>query len=130
MPVDCIVINSQSPIDESLLIGESLRTAKIVGDTVLARSVNVTQALEVKTTQFGQHTVMSGMLALLETTQTCRPHLVTVADRISRWFLQALLLMTLIVGLSWYWVDASRAFTTVLAVLVVTCPCALSLAAP
>ncbi|HEX2585523.1 MAG TPA: heavy metal translocating P-type ATPase metal-binding domain-containing protein, partial [Steroidobacteraceae bacterium] len=130
IPADGIVVNGQSSMDESLLTGESLPVNREVGDTVLAGSVNVANVIEIKVARLGQHTVMSGMLALLERPQTCKPKSVTFADKISRWFLQALLIATTIVGLAWYFIDPSRAFNIVLAVLVVTCPCALSLAAP
>jgi len=130
IPADGVVTHGLSSVDESLLTGESLPVTRDVGDAVLAGSVNVTNVIEIKVARLGQHTVMSGMLALLEQTQTCKPKSVTVADKISRWFLQALLVATAIVGVTWYFIDPSRAFNIVLAVLVVTCPCALSLATP
>jgi len=130
IPADGVIINGQSSVDESLLTGESLPVSRQTGDAVLAGSVNVANVVEIRVSQLGQHTVMSGILALLEQMQTCKPRSITVADTISRWFLQALLLAAAIVGIVWYIIDPSRAFNIVLAVLVVTCPCALSLAAP
>lgn len=129
-PADGVIITGESSVDESLLTGESLPVARAIGDKVLAGSINVLAPLQVRVTHLGQKTVLSGVIALLEQVHSSNSNSALLADRISRWFLHGMLLITAIVAASWWLVDPSRVFSTVLAVLVITCPCALSLAAP
>ncbi len=130
VPVDGIIIAGCSRLDESLLTGESLPVERNESQKVIAGSINVSAPLQVRVTGIGQHTVLSGMLALLEQVQSSRPRAISLADHISRRFLMALLLITAAVAATWWLIDASRVLDIVLAVLVVTCPCALSLATP
>ena len=130
IPADGRINAGYSTIDESLLTGESLPVSRRSGDTVLAGTVNVEAPLRVQLTATGAATVLSGVMTLLERAQADKPQLALLADRIARQFLNSLLVFTAIVGAAWYWIDPSRAFEAVLAVLVVTCPCALSLATP
>lgn len=129
-PADGVIVNGQSSVDESLLTGESLPIARAMGDKVMAGSVNVSAPLQVLITRIGQDTVLSGVIALLEQVHSSKSNSVVMADRISRWFLHGILLVTTVIAVTWWLVDPSRVFSTVLAVLVITCPCALSLAAP
>ncbi len=130
VPADGLIIDGCSTLNEQLLTGESLPVMRKVNSSVMAGSINLTAPLSIRITEIGQRTVLSGILALLEQVQRDKPAAVLLADKISRRFLQSMLLITVVVALSWWWIDPSRIFTTVLAVLVVTCPCALSLAAP
>ena len=129
-PADGVIVSGATAIDESLLTGESMPVMRNTGDTVMAGSVNMADMVEVCVTRIGQQTILSGIVALLERVQTTKPRSIMMADRISRWFLQIMLLATVLVAIAWWLIDPSRIFNTVLAVLVVTCPCALSLAAP
>ena len=129
-PADGIIVDGHSSIDESLLTGESLPVNRSMGDKVLAGSINTEAPLQARVTQLGQQTILAGVLALLEQAQTDKPRGIVMADQISRWFLKLTLLTAVAVAVSWWWIDPSRVFNTVLAVLVITCPCALSLAAP
>lgn len=130
VPADGLIIEGHSRLDESLLTGESLPVERGEQQQVIAGSINVAAPLKVNVTGTGQHTVLSGMLALLEQVQSSRPRVTSLADRISRRFLMALLLIAAVVAFSWWLIDPSRVLGVVLAVLVVTCPCALSLATP
>lgn len=130
IPADGRISAGNSSVDESLLTGESLPVLRRPGDSVLAGTVNIEALLRIKLTATGAATVLAGVLALLERAQADKPQLALLADRIARQFLNSLLVFTAVVAVAWYWIDPSRAFEAVLAVLVVTCPCALSLATP
>ncbi len=130
MPADGLICAGHSSVDEALLTGESLPVPRRIGDSVLTGTVNIEAPLRVKLSATGTATVLAGVMALLERAQADKPQLALLADRIARQFLNSLLIFTVAVGAAWYWIDPSRAFEAVLAVLVVTCPCALSLATP
>ena len=127
---DALVIDGVSSVDESLLTGESRPVAKQVGDMVIAGSVNLEGPLTLQVTGVGENTVLAGIVRLVDKAQAEKPKIAQLADRVAAWFTLGLLVFALIVGFAWLWVDSSRAFEIVLAVLVVTCPCALSLAVP
>ena len=127
---DATVTEGLSSVDESLLTGESRAVAKQVGDTVIAGSVNLEGPLTLQVLGVGENTVLAGIVRLVDKAQAEKPKIAYLADRVAAWFTLGLLLFALLVGLIWLWLDASRAFEIVLAVLVVTCPCALSLAVP
>ena len=130
VPADGIIVVGQTSLNEQLLTGESLPVARRAHDKVMAGSINLDAPLHVQVTELGQRTVLSGILSLLEQVQRDKPPAVLLADNVSQRFLQAMLITTLVVAISWWFIDSSRVFNTVLAVLVVTCPCALSLATP
>jgi len=130
VPADGRVSIGSSSMDESMLTGESLPVPRKPGDMVLAGAVNREALLRVRITAVGTATVLANVIALLERAQGDKPRIALMADRMARRFLNALLIFTALVGLVWYFVDPGRAFDAVLAVLVVTCPCALSLATP
>lgn len=127
---DATVIDGLSSVDESLLTGESRAVAKQVGDTVIAGSVNLEGPLTLQVLGIGENTVLAGIVRLVDKAQTEKPKIAHLADRVASWFTLGLLGFALLVGLAWLWINPARAFEIVLAVLVVTCPCALSLAVP
>ncbi len=130
LPADGVIVSGISLLDESLLTGESLPQMRTQSERVLAGTINVEAPLRVRITALGSATVLSGVLALLEKAQADKPRLALAADRIARYFLQILIVLSMVVGLVWWRIDPDRAFEAVLAVLVVSCPCALSLATP
>ncbi|HET9863055.1 MAG TPA: cation-translocating P-type ATPase [Steroidobacteraceae bacterium] len=117
-------------LDESLLTGESLRVSRGAGERIRGGSVNLGQPLRLVARSSVADSTLASMVRLLERAQATRPRLARAADRVASWFVLLILLLALATGLAWMPVDASRAFDAVLAVLVVTCPCALSLATP
>ncbi|MCY1393552.1 putative copper-exporting P-type ATPase V [compost metagenome] len=130
LPADGKIIDGQSSVDESLLTGEYLPQPRRPGDAVTAGTLNVEGALTVQVQALGQDTRLSAIVRLLERAQAEKPRLAQVADRAAQWFLLFSLLAAAGIGLLWWQLDASRAFWIVLAMLVATCPCALSLATP
>jgi Cu2+-exporting ATPase len=127
---DAEVLEGESSVDEALLTGESCPVKKQIGGTVIAGSINLDSPMLLKVTGVGENTVLAGIVRLLDRAVAEKPRLAQLADRVASFFTYILLVLALVVGGAWLWLDPSRAFEIVLAVLVVTCPCALSLAAP
>ncbi|UST97192.1 heavy metal translocating P-type ATPase [Pseudomonas siliginis] len=130
LPADGKIIDGQSSIDESLLTGEYLPQPRTLGDAVTAGTLNVEGALTVQVQALGQDTRLSAIVRLLDRAQTEKPRLAEIADRAAQWFLLLSLIAAAVIGLLWWQLDSARAFWIVLAMLVATCPCALSLATP
>ena len=130
LPADGKILDGQSSIDESLLTGEYLPQPRTTGDAVTAGTLNVEGALTVEVLALGQDTRLSAIVRLLDRAQAEKPRLAEIADRAAQWFLLLSLIAAAAIGLLWWQLDASRAFWIVLAMLVATCPCALSLATP
>lgn len=129
VPADGRVIDGQSRVDESLLTGESLPLVKHGGDTLIGGSVNVESPLVMQVERVGGDTVLAAILRLLDRAQSEKPRLAQLADRVAAGFVGVLLVVAALVA--WWWSDQPElAFRITLAVLVVTCPCALSLATP
>ncbi|MDB6049488.1 MAG: carbonate dehydratase [Pseudomonas sp.] len=130
LPADGKILEGISSVDESLLTGEYLPQPRSVGDSVTAGTLNVEGALTVQVLALGHDTRLSAIVRLLERAQAEKPRLAEIADRAAQWFLLLSLMSAVVIGLVWWQLDASRAFWIVLAMLVATCPCALSLATP
>ncbi|WP_341523283.1 heavy metal translocating P-type ATPase [Pseudomonas sp. G.S.17] len=130
LPADGRIVEGQSSVDESLLTGEYLPQPRQSGDAVTAGTLNVEGALTVEVLALGHDTRLSAIVRLLERAQADKPRLAEIADRAAQWFLLISLILAAAIGLLWWQIDASRAFWIVLAMLVATCPCALSLATP
>jgi Cu2+-exporting ATPase len=130
LPADGKILDGQSSIDESLLTGEYLPQPRTLGDAVTAGTLNVEGALTVEVLALGQDTRLSAIVRLLDRAQAEKPRLAEIADRAAQWFLLLTLIASACIGLLWWELDSSRAFWIVLAMLVATCPCALSLATP
>lgn len=129
-PADAIVVSGPTRADESLLTGEAEPVAKPVGSAVLAGSLNAGEAVECRVTAVGEGTTLSALVRLIDRAQAGRPAMASRADRLASRFLAALLVLATLVGLAWAWFDPARLVPSVIAVLVVACPCALSLAVP
>ena len=130
VPADGEIVTGMTEVDESLLTGESAPRARGRGDQIIAGTLNLSGAVEVRVLRAGQDSTLATVSRLLERAQASRPLTATLADRVAAWFVAGVLLLSLLVLLYWLRADATRAFPIVLAVLVVTCPCALSLATP
>jgi Cu2+-exporting ATPase len=130
IPADGFLADGTARVDESLLTGESAAIPKQRGDRVLAGSINLTQAVRLRVERVGAGTVMAQIGRLVTAARDRKPKLVELADRIASYFVAGVLLAALGVGIFWWYAAPERAFEVVLAVLVVTCPCALALATP
>jgi Cu2+-exporting ATPase len=130
LPADGFLADGTARIDESLLTGESAAVVKERGDRLLAGSINLTRAVRLRVERVGAGTVMAQIGRLVTEARERKPKLVELADRIASYFVAGVLLAALGVGIFWWSTAPERAFEVVLAVLVVTCPCALALATP
>ena len=130
VPADGLILEGSSSIDESLLTGESTPIIKKPGQPLIAGSVNIDNPLQMQIDKIGVDTVLSQILRLLERAQSEKPAITQLADRVASWFVFGVLLLALSVAVYWWHVNPEAWLEITLAVLVVTCPCALSLATP
>ncbi|WP_285259467.1 heavy metal translocating P-type ATPase [Halopseudomonas bauzanensis] len=131
IPADGVITRGVSSIDESALSGEYLPLAKQVGDQVTAGTMNVEGPLQIQVSAVGTETRLSAIVRLLERAQADKPRLAQLADQVAQYFLITVLLAIVLVGGAWWWlVNGETAFWIIIAMLVATCPCALSLATP
>jgi Cu2+-exporting ATPase len=131
VPADGIILDSDASLDEALLTGEALPVSKVAGSAVYAGSVNAGNApIRLSVTQTGAHTTLSQIQRLMLRSQSQKPRAQLLADRVAGYIVAGVLL-TAAAGALWWWPqNPEMAFDVALAVLVVTCPCALSLATP
>lgn len=130
IPVDGVLLTASARVDESLLTGESIPREKIEGDHLSAGTLNSDTALEMRVEAVGADTELAAVERLVEKAALQKPRQIALADRIAGNFVAAVLLLAVGVGVLWWWIEPGKAFWVVLSVLVVTCPCALSLATP
>jgi Cu2+-exporting ATPase len=128
VPADGEITHGMSRIDESMLTGEPLCVERGPGDRLAAGTLNVAEPVHLRVTATGTSTVLAGIAALLRRAQAERPRIARVADAMASRFLARVLFGAALVCAFWLTVDPSRAFAATLAVLVVACPCAFSLA--
>ena len=129
-PGDGSVVEGDTECDESLLTGESAPVRKRSGETISAGSLNRLSPVVVRITQVGEDTRVSGVRRLAERASAQRPRIAEVAERVASRFVVGVLIFAAAAALLWLRIDASRALWIAVAVLVVSCPCALSLATP
>ena len=131
IPVDGVLLDEIAMVDESLLSGESLPFEKHKGDSLIGGSVNYEQPLRMRVTTVGAETVLSQMSRLIDRSMSEKPKIAMLADIISTYFVLGLLICCVGTFVAWYFIGGvSEAFAVTLAVLVVSCPCALALATP
>ena len=130
IPADGVIVEGHSAVDEALLTGEPLPRARQSGDPVVGGSHNIESSLVISVTRTGASSTLASIVALLDRAQAERPATVRAADRAARIFVAAVLGLTAAVTFYWWQVQPDRAFEIGLALLVSTCPCALSLATP
>lgn len=129
-PADGVLLEGRTAADEALLTGESEPVAKRAGDGLVAGSLNLSAPVVMRVDRLGADTRYEGIVALMRGALTQRPPLVQQADRFAGPFLWAVLGLALIGAVAWSFIDPARSVWVAVSVLIVTCPCALSLAAP
>jgi len=130
IPADGIIVEGRSSIDESLLTGESHPLAKTIEENVIGGTVNIESPLVVEVKKVGEDTVLASIQRLLDRAQTEKPSIAKTADRVAAYFVGFLLVLVSAVYFWWWQHEPDQAFWIALSLLVVTCPCALSLATP
>jgi len=132
VPVDGTVIEGASSADEAMLTGESLPVAKGAGDPVFAATINGDGLLRCKATGVGSHTLLAGIIRLVEEAQGSKAPVQRLADRIAAIFVPVVTAIALVTFIAWWWFggDFTQAMVNAVAVLVIACPCALGLATP
>ncbi len=130
LPADGVLLDRAAGFNEALLTGEFRPAARQPGDAVLAGSLCADQPVRVRVTASGAATRLSALERLVHTAQAHRPHVAAWADRVASWFVLALVLIAGGVYLYWHATQPDRALEVALATLVISCPCALSLAVP
>jgi Cu2+-exporting ATPase len=130
VPADGVIVQGTSSVSQAWLTGEATPIEKHDGAPVLAGSVNLEQPLVVRVTRAGEATSLAALRRLVDDAGRERPRIVELANRIAVAFLWIVLAVTAATVIGWWWVDPAQALPSAVAVLVATCPCALSLAAP
>jgi Cu2+-exporting ATPase len=130
---DSVIVDGCTLLDLSLLSGESAPVAKAPGDALPGGAINAGSVIVARVTRRAQDSTLSSLIKLVDRAGRDKPRIALWADRVAAWFVAALLLFALAAFGFWYWLDgysAVRAWPIAIAVLVVSCPCALSLATP
>ena len=132
LPVDGVVIEGFTSIDESMLTGESIPVEKTVGDTVIGASINKNGSIQYKATKVGKESTLSQIIKMVEDAQSSKAPIAKLADQISGIFVPIVLVLAIITFSFWLLTGESFEFAmaNTIAVLVIACPCALGLATP
>jgi P-type Cu+ transporter len=135
VPVDGVVTEGSSTVDESMLTGESLPVDKSIGDVVIGATMNRTGTLVLRTSAVGQDTTLAQIVRLVENAQGSKAPMQRLADQVSSWFIPVVLVLAALTFAGWaiFGPDDGRwtlAIGTTIAVIIIACPCALGLATP
>lgn len=133
IPVDGIVTEGLTSIDEAMLTGESIPVEKKEGDKVIGASINKNGSIQYRATKVGKDMVLSQIIKLVEDAQGSKAPIAKMADKISGIFVPIVIVLALLSGIAWYFLGQESwvfALTITISVLVIACPCALGLATP
>lgn len=130
IPVDGLIESGSSEVSEALITGESRGLPRTTNERVIGGSVNLAAPLVIRVEKVGEATRLAAIVRLLDRALAEKPHLAQLADRVAGWFVAILLLVAAMTWLVWHQIDPARALPITVAVLVISCPCALSLATP
>jgi Cu+-exporting ATPase len=132
VPVDGIIVEGHSSVDESMISGESIPVEKSVGDKVVGATMNKTGSFKFKAEKVGKDTVLSQIVKLVEDAQASKAPVQELADKISTYFVPSVMLIAIVSALIWFAVGQGFLFslTIFITVLIIACPCALGLATP
>ena len=135
VPLDGEIISGKSYIDEAMITGEPMPKFREIGDKVIGSTMNIVETLVIKVTAVGTDTVLSHIIKTVEDTALIKPKAQRIADKIAQMFVPVVVVISIFVLLAWLFVvdgghPLSHAFAPAIAVLVISCPCALGLATP
>ncbi len=132
VPVDGVVVEGASSVDESALTGESIPVDKAPGDTVISASINKSGVLTLRATRVGENTTLAQMIRLVDEAASSKAPIAKLADKVAGVFVPVVMAIALVTAVIWMIATGSveRALTSGVAVLVISCPCALGLATP
>lgn len=132
IPVDGVVLEGHSSVDESMITGESIPVEKVKGSTVFAATINKTGSFRFQATKVGKDTALAQIIKLVEEAQASKAPIQRIADRVSAYFVPAVFIIALVSALIWFIVGKGFLFalTIFISVLIIACPCALGLATP
>lgn len=134
VPVDGVVVEGRSSVDESMLTGEPVPVEKVAGDKITGATVNGTGALLMRATRIGRDTMLSQIVRMVAEAQRSRAPIQALADKVSALFVPAVVLVAVLTFILWAWLGPeprlSHALVNAIAVLIIACPCALGLATP
>ena len=133
MPVDGLVTDGQTFVDESMMTGESVPIEKKVGDTITSATINQNGSIDYQATRVGSDTTLAQIVRLVEEAQGSKAPIAALADKISLYFVPIVLSLATLSALGWYFLageSLSFSLSIFVAVLVIACPCALGLATP
>ena len=133
IPVDGTVTDGRSSVDESMLTGEPMPVGKQAGDPVAGGTLNSSGALTMRADRVGNDTMLARIVKLVQEAQGSKAPIANLADRISFYFVPAVMLTALIAGLAWYFIGQAGfpfSLRIFVAVMVIACPCAMGLATP
>ncbi len=134
VPVDGTVEDGRSSLDESLVTGESMPVSKVVGDPVIGGTLNQTGSLVMRADRIGRDTMLARIVQMVAEAQRSRAPIQRMADRVSAWFVPAVLVVAVVAAIVWATVGpeprAAHALIVAVSVLIIACPCALGLATP
>ena len=132
MPVDGVVVEGRTSVDESMLTGESIPVEKESGDEVIGASINKNGSIDYRATRVGSDTTLSQIIKLVEDAQGSKAPIARMADIITRYFVPIVIALAVLAGIAWLIAGQSGIFTlsVIITTLVIACPCALGLATP
>ncbi len=132
IPVDGVVIDGRSTVDESMITGESLPVSKSVGDEVIGATLNKQGLLKFEATKVGKDTALAQIIKLVEQAQGSKAPIQSSVDRVAAYFVPFVIIVALLTFAIWYLLtgDFTMALVRLTAVLVIACPCAMGLATP
>ncbi len=133
IPIDGVILDGKSHIDEKVVTGESFPVGKTVGDEVIGATINQEGLLKIKATKVGKDTLLYQIIRMVEEAQATRAPIQNLVDKISEYFVPAVIILSIITFGVWYFIFAfpfRAGLLRMIALLVISCPCAMGLATP